>query len=308
MIDNPILYYCLNENNKPITSRFINKLLKKYDVDYKISNIDLFQEAMTHESYIVSDIKNPKTIKLLSQYKGDSIDRNIKDIVQLREKSYERLEFLGDSEFHRVVSKYIYERYDTAKPDFLNNLRTNMENNKIMSKLSNKLGLPDYLLIAKYLENDRLNNIKVLADILEAFIGALSLELPYDKFVTFITNFIINEFDFSKMIHVQINYKETLKKHFSKSNFYDISYRISNINESSKSNKYTVIVSNGKTELGSGSGPCAKQASKLAAKNALIALKLINNDDKNSDSDYYQENKKPKENKKYDIDEEEYYY
>ena len=58
------LCYILNEKNKFITKDFIQNTLKKFDIDIKINNLQIFQESMTHLSYLIRDeefYKNNKT-------------------------------------------------------------------------------------------------------------------------------------------------------------------------------------------------------------------------------------------------------
>jgi len=56
--------FILNEKNKLITKDYIEKILKKYNVNIKIKNLDNFQTAMTHNSYLKRDSQYYKVEKL----------------------------------------------------------------------------------------------------------------------------------------------------------------------------------------------------------------------------------------------------
>ncbi len=47
--------YILNEKNIPITKKYIQDTLKAYKINIKISNIENFQQAMVHLSYLIRD-------------------------------------------------------------------------------------------------------------------------------------------------------------------------------------------------------------------------------------------------------------
>jgi hypothetical protein len=132
-----LLLYVLNENNKLITKKNIEDILEKYNIKYKVNNLDLFQMGLIHESYIKRDFKNDKTIRLaLTKDKQMEIqDKNnkhifittiqpnlnpdifpipqnkIKKALELQNQSYERLEYLGDSVIRLILTDYLYERY-----------------------------------------------------------------------------------------------------------------------------------------------------------------------------------------------------
>ena len=58
------LEYILNEKNKYITAEYIERTLKNHGVEIKVNNLEYFQKAMIHLSYLVRDEKfyrNSKT-------------------------------------------------------------------------------------------------------------------------------------------------------------------------------------------------------------------------------------------------------
>jgi dsRNA-specific ribonuclease len=180
-----IVLYILNEKNINITTEYIESTLKKYNVTYKVNNITKFEEAMTHTSYLKKDFINDKNLKL------DYIcgkDKEIDPIVDpsralpLRNISYERLEFLGDSVIHLILADYLYNRYNNQFEGFMTRLRTKIENGQSLAYLTKALDLNKYIVISKMIEqcNGREKNVHILEDAFESFVGALYLDLNMD--------------------------------------------------------------------------------------------------------------------------------
>ncbi len=55
-----------NQYNQLITKKDIKELFKKYDLNIDVNNIDIFHEALTHKSYIVSEYTNYNSLILKS--------------------------------------------------------------------------------------------------------------------------------------------------------------------------------------------------------------------------------------------------
>jgi len=111
----------------------------------------LFVTALTHRSYI---------------NENRSVSEN-----------NERLEFLGDAVLEYVVSSFIFKEYPNKEEGFLTALRANIVNTQNLAELSKRLGLGKELRLSKGEEqgNGR-NNESLLADTLEALIGAIYID------------------------------------------------------------------------------------------------------------------------------------
>lgn len=284
-----IIRKTLNEYNIPITKKFINNLFKRVGFNYKVKNIDIFQQAMVHTSYLKSSVKNMayKDIKNLEDI--DFIDES-KDCMPLQEKSYERLEFLGDSILRHSIGKYLYLRYPDADEGFLSNNRSKLENKNSLSKISKELELHKYAVISRYIENanGRCVHISLTEDIFEAFIGALNLETTDDKTCEFIWKVIDTVVDMTETIRTDVNYKKQIMQLFHKkySVKHDLKY-VDNEYELNGQKRYKSVVIdkfNGE-ELGYGTGRSKQSAQQRAAKNCLLKLNKIGTEDE--DDEYY---------------------
>jgi len=143
-----------------------SKLEKALKINFK--NKDLLTQAFLHRSYLN---ENPKF----------HLDHN------------ERLEFLGDAVLELAVTEYLYRNYKNSEGE-LTSWRAALVNADSLSNISKKLDFNDFLLLSKGEAKDRgkARNY-ILANTLEAFIGAIYLDQGYQKSKNFIENNLIKE-------------------------------------------------------------------------------------------------------------------
>ena len=100
--------------------------------------------------------------------------------------SYERLEFLGDAVLEQVMSEYLYKNTDYNEGK-MTKMRAHYVCENALYEYSLKLGLNDYLRLGN---GESLNGGKyrkaIVADIYEAFIGALFLDQGIETAKAFI--------------------------------------------------------------------------------------------------------------------------
>lgn len=286
----------LNESNKLITTDYITNLLKEYGIDMHVKNLNLYQEAMIHLSYLIRNdefYKNNKT----KPYHGQIMDvEPIKDkhnVIPLQKKSYERLEYLGDSVLRNIIAGYLYKRYPNEDEGFLTKLRTKLENGTALSLLSKRIGLHDYVLISKHVEKNggRTSNDKVLEDVFEAFIGALYLDMGFDISNKFVVRLMEKEIHFAQLLHKETNFKEKLLQYFHHMKYEDPIYGSLRCTGSENKKVYTMYVKCKKnvhdpgTIIGEGYGSSKKIGEQMAAKNAMVKLNIYNEDSCDSDEE-----------------------
>jgi ribonuclease-3 len=153
-------------------------------VGTKIKNLNLYRRAFTHKS-------------ALRKYKLDA--------------DYETLEFMGDSVLGFVITKYLFDMYaDEQDEGFLTRARTKFVRSKTLADISKKLGLGDMILMNDKGTLSKWNhNQKILEDVLEAFIGAIYLDLGLVHAKSFILDIIKNE----EVSMTDDNYKDQLMRY-----------------------------------------------------------------------------------------------
>ena len=285
--------YILNEHNKYITSSFIESTLKKYNINHVVKDINNFKLAFIHISYLKDQQLTDKFIKLLTEI--NPIDTKlIKKTIPLQDKSYEVLEFLGDAVIHAVIAEYLFRRYPDKDQGFLTKLRTKIEKGETLNKFSRKLGFHEYAIISRNIElsGGRNNNINIMEDIFEAFIGALKLETNFETCQKFIINLIDSEIDFAELINNDDNYKEILMQYYHKNGYKTTpTYKLLQTIEDKPKKFIMAAYSPDNKELGRGTSTSKIQAAQYAAKEGLIKLGQIkiNQAIEDSDDEYYYE-------------------
>ena len=168
-----LLFNPYNSNNKEITLNDIQSILCKYGVPSKVDNIVLYQRAFVHRSYV----KRPYL---------ENIEQNIKiaerpnDCLPLRQKSNERLEFLGDGILECITKYYLYKRFSKENEGFMTEKKIALVKNEAIGKLAMEIGLNKWFIISKHAEEKKTRiNLKKLGCLFEAFLGALFLD--YNK-------------------------------------------------------------------------------------------------------------------------------
>ena len=124
----------------------------------KTKNENLYLEAFTHTSYA-----NEKNVN-----------------------SYERLEYLGDAVLELIMSEYLYKKTNYEEGT-MTKLRSSYVCEDALYEYSLKLGLNDYLRLGHgEKEHGGKYRKAIVADIFEAFIGAMYL----DKGIEFTSNYL----------------------------------------------------------------------------------------------------------------------
>jgi ribonuclease-3 len=289
--DNEILISIpYNENNILIESEDVERLLSQFNIKIKINNIEIFREAMSHYSYV-----NQKYYSKFSREMTE-MKKHREALVELRDVSSERLEFVGDGTIKDILCSYLYLRYKiNPKGDegFMTYLKTKIEDKSSFSRFAKELGLDTYILISKQTELIKgRNSDKILEDAFEAFLGALKLDQGQDVCKKLIEYFLENSVDYPSLIYQNENYKDQLMQLFHSNKWISPIYWEVNckVGGTSTQKVYTMGVLDPMTTLddkgrptdiiiiAEGEGTSKQKAEQQAALNALIKFKQIKED------------------------------
>ena len=137
-------------------------------IGVKFKDIDFLKEALTHRSY-------------LNEVHNSSLNHN------------ERLEFLGDAVLELVVTEYLFKKYNQPE-GILTNWRAALVNAIMLAEVSSKINLNDYVLLSRGEARDTGRARQyILANAMEAVIGAVYLDQGYQGAKTFIDKFVLTE-------------------------------------------------------------------------------------------------------------------
>lgn len=137
-------------------------------IGISFNNTDILQQALVHRSYL-----------------NENPDFPLKD--------NERLEFLGDAVLEMVVTEYLYSNYPNSEGE-LTSWRAALVNAKMLAKVAERLKINDHLMLShgEAKDNGRARQY-ILANAMEALIGAIYLDQGYEKTNQFIAKEILKE-------------------------------------------------------------------------------------------------------------------
>jgi ribonuclease-3 len=108
----------------------------------------------------------------------------------------ERLEFLGDAVLELSTTKYLFKAFPKAEEGELTMIRAALVNTKMLAKVAEDIHLQGHLLLSRGEGSQSGKAIEtILADALEALIGAIYLDKGYDEADRFIRSKIISHID-----------------------------------------------------------------------------------------------------------------
>ena len=223
------------------------EILNKLNI--KTSNEKLYQTALTHTSYA-----NEHGLE-----------------------SYERLEYLGDAVLELVMSEYLYKNTD-FKEGKMTKIRANYVCENALNEYSLKIGLNEDLKLGNGEEASGGKFRKaIVADIYEAFIGALFLDKGLDVAKNFIYETAISYV--KDNIDLFDDYKSELQE-LVQTDKRSLEYIVINEEGPAHNKTFTVNVKIDNILYGTGTAHSKKEAEQEAAKDAL--KKAQNGDDSNA--------------------------
>ena len=253
-----------NFSNFLIQENDILNIMKSLNIqDFKINNLSFYQRAFIHKSYT--------RLKDYEEYKKPDKCLDLSDI------SYETIEFLGDSLLGNTIAKYLYKRYINFNIDegFLTKLKIRFVCGEQLAFLSKKLNFQKYMIISKHIEEncDGRENLNILEDIFESFLGAIFLDTNNQDLVEqFIIQCIESFVDFSDVILNDNNYKDQILRYFQHNFKIHPTYRTEK-NESN--NLFICKIFKDKEYIQSGEGVSKKKAEQNASRNSLIFYHVL---------------------------------
>jgi len=286
-----------NKENILISEYNVQTILETNNVKIeKINKIECFRTAFTHKSYVKKDIFPNDVLKDAKKELG-----NLTNLLELREESYERLEYLGDRVLKLICSFYLFERYQYQDEGFMTRLQTKIEDKTNLAAMSRKIGLSRYFIISQQIESLNGRTLEKLhEDMFESFLGALFLSNGFEPCCLLIVNLLETLIDYSEKLYCDNNYKDILLRYYHKQKFIHPKYHL--IHQEGPPHKRTYImgvekgssdsltnINNKERCVGFGAGLSKKEGEQNAAKMALITYGYLN-EDQYSNSDLYYPN------------------
>ena len=188
-------------------------------------------------------------------------------------ESNERLEFLGDAILEFVISKDLYVRFPSKEEGYLTALRANLVNTQNLASLAIKLGVGESLFLSKgEEEGGGRDNTSLLADTLEAIIGALFLDKGLPSTEEFITLNLVSEIP-EKVGRPLKDPKSRLQEYIQAEGLPAPKYKVAEESGPDHKKSFILEVVVGDKALAKGEGKSKSEAEQKAAEAALELVK-----------------------------------
>lgn len=185
-------------------------------------------------------------------------------------KDYERLEFLGDAVVDLVVADYLYSNHNESEGE-MTKVRASYVCENALYEYSMKLGLPSFIKVGHGEEKEGGKYKKaIVADIFEAVIGAIYLDLGYAKARQTVLNIVVPYIE-DPMITFFSDYKSALQE-YTQTEQKTLEYQLVKEEGPAHDKTFTIDVVINHIVYGTGIAGSKKEAEQNAAKEALKKL------------------------------------
>jgi ribonuclease-3 len=200
--------------------------------------------------------------------------RSYLHLTELRPaRSYERLEFLGDSILGLIVALELFQKYPSMSEGELTKNKSLLVNKKALAHAAGKIGLGEYVFLSADEEKaGGRQRQSIVADCLEAVIGAIYLDGGLAAATGVVRMLISFNFDQTRRTLSLRNYKGELLERLQAKGSGMPRYTV--IDEKGPEHRkiFTVDVYIGGKKMGTGRGDSKKSAEQKAAESALSLL------------------------------------
>ncbi|WP_163970696.1 ribonuclease III [Oceanobacillus halotolerans] len=210
----------------------------------KFGDQSLLRQAFTHSSYV-------------NEHRG------------IQSSDNERLEFLGDAVLELGVSQYLYRKNKQMPEGELTKLRAAIVCEASLVNFATELNFGKYILLGKGEEQTGgRERPALLADVFEAFLGALYVDQGFDKALAFLEEHVFPKIKTGAFSHA-MDYKSQLQEFVQQYKNQSIEYKIVAEKGPSHNKEFIAQVCIKDQVAGEGIGRTKKEAEQRAAKLAL---------------------------------------
>ncbi len=209
------------------------------------NNYQILDTAFVHKSFV-------------NENKGKNIEHN------------ERLEFLGDAVLELAATRHLFQKYPDQDEGTMTTFRSALVQGKHLAEISIELKIGDYLYLSNGEERSggRTKNY-ILANALEALIGAIYLDQGYDAAEQFIEKFILTRLDEIISAGSHIDAKSQFQELCQEKEEITPHYEVISEDGPDHDKCFTMGAYIGDEKIAEGSGSSKQKAEQQAAVNAL---------------------------------------
>lgn len=187
-----------------------------------------------------------------------------------KEPHYERLEFLGDAVLEMISSEYFYYHYPDMPEGKMTKMRAGAVCEPALAVTARQLEIGQFMRFSKGEEQTGgRERDSIIADCVEAIIGAIYVESGYDEAKKFIGRFVLNDLEHKHMFY---DAKSILQEKVQTESHEPIRYDLLSESGPDHCKIFEVAVYIGDKRLGHGTGKTKKLAQQQAAYEALCRM------------------------------------
>mgnify|MGYP001298709328 CR=1 FL=1 len=224
----------------------INELQTRLQLRFK--QLKLLKQAFTHTSYV-------------NEHKHGTIEHN------------ERLEFLGDAVLQLLVSEYLFTAYPNRPEGELTRMRASVVCEPSLAQFAERLELGAHIQLGRGEEQlGGRQRPALLADLFEAFVGAIFLDAGIERTRVFLETHMfpyIESNDYGLLVK---DFKSKLQERAQHKGLGSVEYRIMEERGPAHDREFVVEVCIGEIPYGNGNGRTKKEAEQRAAAVAWQSL------------------------------------
>ena len=233
-----------------------DKLTRDWDtfetsIGVAFKNRDLLAQAFIHRSFLN---ENPRT----------GLEHN------------ERLEFLGDAVLELAVTDYLYKTYPDSPEGELTSYRAALVNANTMADFANEINMNEYLFLSRGEAKDTGKaRLYILANAIEALIGAIYLDQGYTNVEKFIERFLYKRSAEIVKNKLWRDSKSLVQEKAQEHVGVTPSYKVVRETGPDHDKHFTIGIFFGAEKIAEGRGHSKQEAEQDAARNALVAKKWL---------------------------------
>ncbi len=220
-----------------------SKLEKKIGFRFKQPNY--LVQALVHRSY-------------LNENRDFPLDHN------------ERLEFLGDAVLELIVTEFLFENYLNPEGE-LTSWRAALVNAKMCAQVANEIGLEEYLFLSHGESKDAGTKAReyILANVIEALIGAIYLDQGWEMAKQFVMRWIVTKLPEVLDLGLWMDPKSRFQESAQEITGITPTYKVVKEEGPDHAKHFVVAVYLDKEKIAEGEGTSKQEAQVDAAENAL---------------------------------------
>lgn len=209
-------------------------------------------------------LKSETQFRLAMTHRSAAVEDPVRD-------SYERLEFFGDSVLGLIIAQYLYEQHPDWDQGMLSKAKSYVVQEAPLAERAAQLGLSEFLVLSPNEEaTGGRQRPSILADVLEAVIGAIYLESGLEQARWFVLEQLRGFLDEISGGDVNPNdYKSRLQEMAQAIWRKAPNYRIVNEVGNAHDRRFVIQVVFDSEVMGEGTGRSKKEAEQSAAKDAI---------------------------------------